>query len=103
MRKALVNLTILLLSFAFFSSCGSRTCVEPTVIKAEDKKRYDLSKSMLKTQMGRPLTEAIGIPVMKAGSQALNILILSGGGQNGAFGAGFLNGLAERTNNQNPG
>jgi hypothetical protein len=101
MRKALVNLTILLLSFAFFSSCGSRTCVEPTVIKAEDKKRYDLSKSMLKTQMGRPLTEAIGIPVMKAGPQALNILILSGGGQNGAFGAGFLNGLAERTDNQN--
>jgi hypothetical protein len=101
MRKGLVNLTIILLSFAFFSGCVKRTCVGPTAIKAEDKERYSPSKMILKTHMGKELIKEIGIPVFKAGPKPLNIIILSGGGQNGAFGAGFFNGLAERTDDQN--
>lgn len=56
---------------------------------------------MMKTHLGTPLLEAIRVPVIKAGSRPLNIIILSGGGPNSAFGAGFLNGLAERGDNQN--
>ena len=39
--------------------------------------------------------------MVKAGPKPSSILVLSGGGQNGAYGAGFLKGLADRPNSQN--
>lgn len=40
--------------------------------------------------------------VAKRGDRTLDVLMLSGGGQNGAYGAGFLRGWLERTNEAMP-
>jgi hypothetical protein len=101
MRKVIIGLSIMFLSLLISSCCGTRICEKPIPIRSDNKNGFEFSKIVLKTHMGKPLTKAMAIPVLKSGSKPLNILILSGGGQNGAFGAGFLNGLADREDNQN--
>jgi predicted acylesterase/phospholipase RssA len=101
MRKRFALIMMALMTLAVFGGCCSRTCVEPTAAAAIRQNWLDPSKiKEMKTHRGQPLREAIKGPVFKAesrppGQDHLNILVLSGGGQNGAFGAGFLNGLAQ--------
>jgi hypothetical protein len=101
MKKNLAIFVGMLLLLVYFSGCGTRKCLEPSSMRVDSKKLSDSSKIMIKTHMGKRLSEAMAVPVTKAGPRPLNILILSGGGQNGAFGAGFLNGLAMRPDNPN--
>ena len=101
MGKRFALIMMASMTLAVFSGCCSRTCVEPTAASAIRQNWLDPSKiKEMKTHRGQPLREAIKGPVFKAesrppGQDHLNVLVLSGGGQNGAFGAGFLNGLAQ--------
>ena len=71
--------------------------MQPSAAPVIGQKWLDPSKIIkMTTHNGEFLQEAIQAPVLAAGRDPLNILVLSGGGQNGAFGAGFLNGLAQR-------
>lgn len=97
MRKTLAFFVIALIAPVILSSCAGRTCMQPTAVPVMAQKQFDPSKiKQMKTHLGETLQQAIKVPVLAAGPDPLNILILSGGGQNGAFGAGFLSGLAQR-------
>ena len=97
MRKRLALFVMALTALAVIGGCCGRTCMEPTASPVMGQKGFDPAKQMkIKTQRGEFLQEAIKAPVAAAGLDPLNVLILSGGGQNGAFGAGFLNGLTLR-------
>jgi len=97
MRRVLICLAILLSHVVIVGCCSTRTCVGPADTRARAMKWFSPSIAPLKTHTGEQLSESIRECVSKAGPEPMNVLILSGGGQNGAFGAGFLNGLAART------
>ena len=101
MKKNLAIFVGMLLLLVFFGGCGTRNCLEPNSMRVDSKKWSNPSAIGIKTHKGKQLSEAMAAPVTKAGLRPLNILILSGGGQNGAFGAGFLSGLAMRPDNPN--
>lgn len=97
MKKSFVLFMMALIVLAVSGGCCGRTCVEPTAAPVTSEKWLDPSKiKQLRTHRGELLQEAIQIPVTAAEPDPLEILILSGGGQNGAFGAGFLSGLTQR-------
>ena len=97
MRKCFVFLMMALITSAAMSGCCGRKCLEPTAAPITGQKWLDPSKiKEMKTHRGEFIQDAIQAPLQAAGQDPLNILILSGGGQNGAFGAGFLSGLAQR-------
>lgn len=98
MSKRLALFMTALIVLAAFGSCAGRKCMAPTTAPVMGQERLEPSKLQMKTHRGKFLREAIKAPLLAAGPDPLNILILSGGGQNGAFGAGFLNGLAQRAN-----
>jgi len=101
MRKRFAFFMIAVIALAVFGGCGGRTCVPPTAAPAIGQKWLDPSKiKEMKTHSGKSLREVIKVAVSAAQPDLPEILILSGGGQNGAFGAGFLNGLAQRTGSQ---
>jgi hypothetical protein len=76
--------------------CKTRVCTIPDDSTPREKKRFNPYKFTYKTHTGVPISKSIRKVVEKAGVRPMNILLLSGGGQNGAYGAGFLNGLADR-------
>jgi hypothetical protein len=93
MKKSVAFILMALIALAVFGGCCGRTCVEPTAAPDMGQKWLDPSKiKEMRTHRGELLREAFNIPVLAADPDPLEILILSGGGQNGAFGAGFLSG-----------
>ncbi|MGD9044962.1 MAG: patatin-like phospholipase family protein [Desulfobacterales bacterium] len=101
MRKPFVFMMMVLMALSVFGGCGGRTCVAPTAAPATGQNWLDPSKiKEMKTHSGESLREAIMVAVSAAHPDQPEILVLSGGGQNGAFGAGFLSGLAQRADNR---
>ena len=99
MRKSLKGVTIVLLLVAMYGCCRTRSCIEPGYA-GPSTRWFAASVHPVRTQTGTLWSESIREAVRQAGMKPLNILVLSGGGQNGAFGAGFLNGLNERNDSQ---
>ena len=97
MRKRFAFFMMAVIALAVLGGCGARTCVEPTAAPVIGQSWFDPSKiKKMRTHSGELLQEAIDAPEFAAIEGPRKVLILSGGGQNGAFGAGFLNGLAQR-------
>ncbi len=108
MKKSSAFFMMALIIQAALAGCAGRTCVAPTAVSAPapapaiGQKWLDPSKiKRMKTHLGEQLQQTFKAPVLRArsrqpGENYLKVLVLSGGGQNGAFGAGFLNGLAQR-------
>src|SRR5262245_47834706 len=87
MVKALI-LTLVLLA----GGCGGRECLR------DQSGPLPPSAETLRLQNGEPLADSVRDCVAKRGAAGLNVLALSGGGQKGAFGAGFLKGWSARQN-----
>jgi hypothetical protein len=96
MRKMVGSLITAAVLFLLSGCCPSRTCVEPGAAVPRVSPWSAPTLAPLRTQTGEALSEAMRASVSRAGPKPMNVLILSGGGQYGAFGAGFLNGLAAR-------
>jgi hypothetical protein len=90
----MTTLAIKVLVFLAFAlslvSCRTRECAEPRSIVASS----PVEETWL-LQSGKPLATSLRECVEQRGA-ALNVLALSGGGQKGAFGAGFLQGWSEQ-------
>ena len=97
MKKLSTIMMVILLTLSVVGCCQTRTCVVPTDTTSKEMKWLAPSKFPLKTHTGELLSDSIRSSVSQMAPEPMNILILSGGGQNGAFGAGFLNGLAARS------
>jgi len=83
MRQLLVFLPVLI------SGCsGARACRSFD----GDPRGLDMVLEEINLQEGFTLSESLEVCASQRGDHPLNILVLSGGGQNGAFGAGFLEG-----------
>ena len=73
------------------SGCGGADrAVTPDQLRADREVRQDAYETGREVVVGR-LADRI-----EAGDRTVDVLVLSGGGQHGAFGAGFLNGWADR-------
>ncbi len=99
MKKFFVYLTFTISVLSAFGCCKTRSCPTPKHMTPSEKKWNNPYKMELKSHTGELLSDSIRSAVIKAGEKPMNVLVLSGGGQNGAFGAGFLNGL---TNGSDP-
>jgi hypothetical protein len=100
MKNAYGYLLVAILIFLVFGCCKKRACTSSNgTISGENKRHNPYKKEFkLKSHTGKLLSDEIKGAVIKAGKTPMNLLVLSGGGQNGAYGAGFLNGLADRPN-----
>lgn len=94
MKRFSSFLILVLLIVSIFGCAKTRTCNEP---KNKWFDSYQNNKDLFRTHKGEPLSNSILRSVIKAGDKPSKILALSGGGQNGAYGAGFLKGLMERS------
>jgi hypothetical protein len=95
MKKAIGFLVMAGSLLSLLGCCPTRTC-GPDVTAIGVSTRTEPIWSSLRTHTGETLSGTIREAVRSAGPKPMNVLILSGGGQYGAFGAGFLYGLAAR-------
>lgn len=96
MRKVMGSLTMAVALVSLPGCCATRTCVKPSAASPSLSAWSASTVAPLRTQTGQALSDSIRASVRSAGLKPMNVLVLSGGGQYGAFGAGVLNGLAAR-------
>ena len=101
MRKVMGSLIMAAALCWLCGCCPTRVCVNPSSAFPGVSAGSASTLAPLRTQTGEALSESIRASVRRAGSKPMNVLVLSGGGQYGAFGAGVLNGLAARPDQPN--